>query len=201
MGLHVDLLLTTGEEECASTAAVVRTRKQYCWTFSFDRKDDDVVFYQYECAALSKVILDAGFDVGVGSYSCIAELDHLGCCGMNFGCGMKDYHSDNAYCDLVMLRRQLDRFSDFYQKYANLIFPHAVPFETRSRASLRPWAVPAESLFWQFEYHRARGATDAAFRCQIDLARLLNLAPELRKEFAVELAACPELAEDPVARG
>ena len=114
MGLPVDLLLTTGEERGESSAAVFRTRKQYKWIFSFDRMGDDVVCYQYECSALTNLLRGAGFRIGVGTYSCISELEHLGCCGINFGCGMFDYHTDGAYCDLPMLGAQLERFAQFY---------------------------------------------------------------------------------------
>ena len=68
---------------------------------------------------------EAGFAVGQGSYSCIAELENLGCCGMNFGCGMYDYHSEGAYCDLAALARQLRRFSAFYRKYSATSLPHS----------------------------------------------------------------------------
>ena len=125
LGIEVDLLLTTGEEEGYSTAAVFRTRKRYHWMFSFDRKGEDVVLYQYERPSLVATLREAGFAVGQGSYSCIAELEHLGCCGMNFGCGMYDYHSEGAYCDLAALGRQLRRFSAFYRKYSATSLPHS----------------------------------------------------------------------------
>ena len=125
LGIGVDLLLTTGEEEGYSTAAVFRTRKRYHWMFSFDRKGEDVVLYQYERPSLVATLREAGFTVGQGSYSCIAELENLGCCGMNFGCGMYDYHSEGAYCDLAALVRQLRRFSAFFRKYSATLLPHS----------------------------------------------------------------------------
>jgi hypothetical protein len=124
MGINVDLLLTSGEESGASTAAMFRPRTQYRWMFSFDRGGDDVVCYQYECASLAMALQLAGFTVSEGSYSCIAELEHLGCCGMNFGCGMFNYHSEDAFCDLAMLEGQLRRFTAFYNLYAGLHLPH-----------------------------------------------------------------------------
>jgi hypothetical protein len=124
MGINVDLLLTSGEESGASTAAMFRPRKQYRWMFSFDRRGDDVVCYQYECASLAMALQLASFTVSGGSYSCIAELEHLGCCGMNFACGMFNYHSDDAYCDLAMLEGQLRPFTAFYNLYAGLHLPH-----------------------------------------------------------------------------
>jgi hypothetical protein len=44
---------------------------------------------------------------------------------MNFGCGMYDYHSEGAYCDLAALGRQLRRFSAFYRKYSATSLPHS----------------------------------------------------------------------------
>ena len=64
LGIGVDLLLTTGEEEGYSTAAVFRTRKRYHWMFSFDRKGEDVVLYQYERPSLVATLREAGFAVG-----------------------------------------------------------------------------------------------------------------------------------------
>jgi len=91
--------------------------------FSFDRVGEDVVCYQYESVPLVNLLHSAGFGVGQGSYSCIAELEHLGCAGMNFGCGMHDCHNDGAYCDLAMLGRQIRRFAAFYRKYAGFFLP------------------------------------------------------------------------------
>lgn len=131
MGVRTDLLLTTGEEEGRSTAALFRTRKRYNWMFSFDRQGEDVVCYQYACAALAGIFQEAGFTVGDGTYSCIAELEHLGCCGMNFGCGMFDCHDEGAFCDLAMLGRQLTRFASFYRKYSRVLLPHKPSVGTR----------------------------------------------------------------------
>jgi len=64
LGIGVDLLLTTGEEEGYSTAALFRTRKRYHWMFSFDRKGEDVVLYQYERPSLVATLREAGFAVG-----------------------------------------------------------------------------------------------------------------------------------------
>ena len=184
MGIDVDLLLTTGEEAGASTAGIFTTRKQYRWIFSFDRRGDDVVCYQYECLALIKILEAAGFALGTGSYSCISELESLGCCGLNFGCGMADYHGDQSHFDLDVLAKQISRFAEFYRRYSSLHFPHDTP---EGRQNLHPWAVSIESLFWQLEYHIDQAADDAAENCIADLNRLFACAPELKADFAGEL--------------
>lgn len=191
MGIDVDLLLTTGEEAGASTANLITTRKQYRWIFSFDRRGDDVVCYQYECPALTALLIGSGFRIGQGSYSCIADLEHLGCCGINFGCGMADYHSENSYFGVAALSKQVALFRDFYGKFAQMHFPHD-PSEPRKE--VHPWAVSIESLLWQLEYFASEGAEEAAFRCHLDISRLFAAAPELRNEFAGELARLPQFA-------
>ena len=193
MNLHVDLLLTTDEEQGASTSALVRTRKRYKWIFSFDRKGDDVVCYQYDNPELYRILTDSGFSVGQGSYSCITEMEHMECCGINFGCGMADYHSDSAYCDLLQLTQQLQRFSQFYGQYADLWFPHTPAGQQSRRTIGHPWAENAESILWQYEFHRSNGSTAAADKAKEHLWKLLSYSPELRGVLAAEMAQFPEL--------
>jgi len=195
MNLHVDLLLTTDEEQAASTAAIVHTRKPYNWIFSFDRKGTDVVCYQYDNPHLYRILTGAGFEVGHGSYSCVSDLEHLGACGINFGCGMANYHSEGAYCDLAQLTMQLKRFSGFYHDFSELWFPHRSRTGGVDHSKMHCWAVTVESWLWQYEYHRNRGAMEAARDCHRYLTNLLTLAPELRKEFPDELSAFPEFSE------
>jgi len=145
MGLPVDLLLTTGEEEGCSTAALMRTRKRYRWMFSFDRGGEDVVCYQYECAWLGDMLRASGFTIGIGSYSCIAELGHLGCRGINYGCGMFGYHSDSAYCDLAMLGRQLRRFEAFYRQFSQVRLPYRPTNRLRTCRAVISWAAGRSS--------------------------------------------------------
>ena len=114
MGVVADVLFTDNEERGASTAEYFTPRKQYNWVFSFDRGGDDVVLYQHEWSPYSRRLEDAGFKIGMGSYSDIASMD-LGCLGVNIGCGMENYHSKDAWCDIGILKRNLNRFVRFYK--------------------------------------------------------------------------------------
>src|SRR5579871_6354751 len=101
MGITCDWLLTTGEESCASTAGDFTARKDYDWLIEFDRMATDVVMYQYECAAGQDAIEAAGAQMGHGSFSDVAALDHLGVLGFNWGVGYRgNYHSEAGYAYL-----------------------------------------------------------------------------------------------------
>jgi hypothetical protein len=121
IGIYPDVLLTENEEKGASTAFDFRpSDPRWNWMFSFDRgvvgsnKGTDVVLYQYDGGELEKALKKSDFTVGIGSYSCIAELDHLGIEGVNVGCTMTDYHSSKAYADIAKLSEQLSKFAAFY---------------------------------------------------------------------------------------
>jgi hypothetical protein len=126
LGIHPDVLLTVGEESCASTAANFEPKKKYNWGFSFDRRGDDVVLYQYGYAAQEwRTSLEiADFTMGYGSYSDIKELDALGCKFANIGCGYYNEHSDYCYAVLQETCEQIERFMQFFQAFENTRFPH-----------------------------------------------------------------------------
>ena len=100
IGVNCDVLLTDNEEKGKSTAASFVTLKNYNWIFSFDRRGDDVVLYQYATESLVKMMENNTFKVGSGSYSCIANLEHLGVSGINFGTGYHRNHSPQCYAEL-----------------------------------------------------------------------------------------------------
>ena len=134
MGLNVDLLPTTDEEAGCSTAALLRTRKQYNWMFSFDRTGDDVVCYQYECAPLTQILNACGFrSVPALTRALLNSITSHA--AVDFGCGMFDYHGAGAYCDLAMLDRQLNPSAAFYCEYSGVFSstgPPRVSQPTRS---------------------------------------------------------------------
>ena len=122
--LSYDILLTTNEEMCNSTAQFFKTDKEYNWIFQFDRSGRDVVMYDYETPELRKKLVDVGFKVGFGSYTDICEIEHLNCKGFNFGTGYYDYHSNYAYAKIPELLESMYRFRAFYAKYSEIKFPH-----------------------------------------------------------------------------
>jgi hypothetical protein len=124
LGVKFDLLLTDGEERGCSTARWFVPPRRYNWMFSFDRAGTDVVMYQYDSPANRRLLHRAGFRVGLGSYSDIADLWFLGCAGFNFGCGYHRQHKPDCYADLGETREMVGRFADFWQRNAGRWLPH-----------------------------------------------------------------------------
>lgn len=137
-GIAVDVLLTTGEECCRSTAKHFQPGKEYNWLVGFDRGGLDVVTYHYESREWLDALEYAGNDVGWGSYSDIAEMDHLDVQGVNWGIGYHDYHGQGAYCKIGELGRAVDRFVAFHAEY------HGERFGTPSILELEEWEERGE---------------------------------------------------------
>jgi hypothetical protein len=91
LGITCDVLLTVGEESGRSTAEFFEppTGKDYNWMIEFDRGGTDVVMYQYEDRATTKLVEASGARVGDGIFSDIAYLEHLGIKGFNWGVGYR----------------------------------------------------------------------------------------------------------------
>jgi hypothetical protein len=124
LGIQFDLLLTEGEETGRSTSAHFETDKEYNWMFSFDRHGEDVVLYQYDTPSLRQVLQDSKFKIGIGSFSDIAFMEHLGIQGFNIGTGYEGEHDSMCYANMNILARQIARFVDFYQKNKDIPYPH-----------------------------------------------------------------------------
>jgi hypothetical protein len=114
-GKAFDILLTFNEESMMSTGFWFEPPRQYNWMFQFDRRGNDVVLYQYGTSELRAALVKTGFTIGVGSYSDIADMDGVGACGINFGCGYENAHAELSYADLHITKRQVRRFVAFYQ--------------------------------------------------------------------------------------
>lgn len=127
LGIQVDWLLTTNEEMGDSTAKDFTVdHKKYNWMIEFDRGGTDVVMYQYENRENRELVRASGADVGTGSYSDIADLEHLGCAGFNWGVGYYDYHSRRAHAWLEDTFRMVSKFMRFYAANASTHLPHVV---------------------------------------------------------------------------
>lgn len=137
IGIYPDVLLTEGEEQGMSTAADFDPSEEllarWGWAFSFDRTGTDAVFYQYGDGNLEKAFKENGVVIGNGSYSDIAYLDHLKLECVNMGCGMTDYHTDNAWCDLAVVQAQILKFAVIYEKIKALKFPYEARNSWRKR--------------------------------------------------------------------
>jgi len=124
-GLRYDVLLTTDEERCASTARLFSTEKKYKWVFSFDRAgDSDVALYQYQNKQTMDAIRAAGLHPTHGSYSDIVELDHLGCAGFNWCTGLEDGHSPMAHVSETDYLLSVCHFLKFWEANHEIHFPY-----------------------------------------------------------------------------
>lgn len=124
MGIEFDLLLTEGEEEGHSTAAYFESQKEYNWMFSFDRRLNDVVMYQYENAELTNDLKQAGFKAGHGTFSDIDFLGHLGIRGFNVGTGYNWEHDKLCHASMHMMVQQINRFAKFYSLFQDKAYPY-----------------------------------------------------------------------------
>jgi hypothetical protein len=150
LGITTDLLLTVGEEQGQSTAAFFRSDKQYDWMIEFDRGGTDVVLYEYHCDDLVDRVGDAGAEVDIGSFSDIAELEHLGCKGMNWGVGYQDYHSARSHAFLNDTFEMVAKFLDFHEQNAGQHLKHA-PYGSE---------YLDDDEYWAYESGFGRSATD-----------------------------------------
>lgn len=139
LGITCDWLLTTDEEIGASTAIDFESNKDYRWMFQFDRGGTDVVMYEYETPALRSRVTDSGAKVGIGSFSDICLLNHLGCSGFNWGVGYEEYHGGRSHAWLEDTFRMAARFVKFYEANSKT----AMPYEGY-RQSFNYYAPPVE---------------------------------------------------------
>lgn len=119
VGVTCDWLLTVGEESCRSTAEWFNPQgKDYDWIIEFDRAGTDVVMYQYEDAATTRLVEeDGGPRVGDGSFSDIAVLEHLGVKGFNWGVGYGgNYHSKDGYAYLTDTFSMVRKYLKFHER-------------------------------------------------------------------------------------
>ncbi len=127
LGIHADILLTTDEECGGSTSKCFPKNKQYNWMMEPDRMGVDAVHYQYTDSEWKSAIAGAGWHVERGSYSDIASLGHLGCCGVNIGVAYERYHALDAYMVIKPYIHSIAKFLRFYDAYATTPFLHTEP--------------------------------------------------------------------------
>lgn len=123
-GILPDVLLTDDEEIGASTAQLFVPDKEYNWMFQFDRHGTDAVCYDYE---EMEPFIELFFRLGMGSFSDICWLDHLGCGGLNIGAGYHNEHSRNSFANLRHTAEQVARFERFWDCLADTHIPYVEP--------------------------------------------------------------------------
>ena len=123
MGINMDVLLTTGEESCMSTAQFFSAQKDYNWLVEFDRSGTDVVTYQYRESDWKKE-LSIYRNINHGSYSDISELGHLGVCGANWGVGYYSHHWHTSRFRISEMWQTANLFELFYKNNKEKKFKH-----------------------------------------------------------------------------
>jgi hypothetical protein len=158
LGVNCDVLLTVGEEQAASTAEHFQPSKDYDWIIEFDRAGTDVVMYQYEDGPSCRAVEAAGAQVGFGSFSDIAYLEHLGVKAFNWGVGYEgNYHSVNGYAYLNDTFAMVARYMRFHEQNAGAVMPHEPAPLPRYDASKynRPWVKGPDGV-WREDDSAAR---------------------------------------------
>lgn len=122
-----DVLLTEGEELGRSTAHYYTPQKEYNWIFAFDRAGTDVVMYDYEDYHCAELLDRHNFELGVGTFSDICFMEHLGIKGFNFGVGYHGQHTSKCFADLNDTAYMARKFCEFAKDMGDTkLWHHAV---------------------------------------------------------------------------
>lgn len=154
LGIFTDVLLTTNEERGLSTAQLFSPSKQYNWMFQFDRGGITTVSYQYETKRLRKMLKKHNLISGIGSYTDICELGHLGCLGFNVGTGYYDGHAKSAHADLAELKFNVRNFVEFYREYKDeYLYYNQNDRSFVHQAFYEPsWKLRITNQYYDYEY-------------------------------------------------
>lgn len=169
IGIKCDVLLTTDEEHGQSTAQDFTSDKHYNWIIQFDRGGTDVVMYEYETPAMCKLVTEADAKVGIGTYSDICNLEHLGCKAFNWGTGYADYHSARSHAWIDDTLRMVARFANFHKHNATTYLEHDEQPRWTSYSGSSNW--------WEtYRYTKALVSTDSSDEyLEADCGHLINL--------------------------
>lgn len=139
LGISCDVLLTTDEEDGMSTASSFVPPKDYDHVIEFDRGGTDVVMYQYEDRQSRQRVEFCGAKMGLGSFSDIAYLEHLGVKAFNWGAGYGgDYHSERGYAFLNDTFAMVAKYARFNNQNAGVTMPH-IPEQDDRRWGRQNW--------------------------------------------------------------
>lgn len=158
LGIIVDVLLTEDEEIGQSTAKDFKPVKDYNWLFQFDRRGGDVVTYEYKNADWIKSLKNIGFNVGIGSFSDICNLEFMKCSGVNIGCGYFNEHEDLCFFDVYLMIKQVETFIKFYNENADQYFNHEeIPYFYDDKILYKKWYDTIDQKYFNDE-EISRGA-------------------------------------------
>lgn len=154
VGLKYDILLTTGEEQLKSSALFFKPPKgkRYNWMASFDRRGTDLVLYDYRDPNLETNLKECGWNIGIGTYSDIADLEHLRCKGINFGVGYYNEHTTRCFLSRKDFIADMRKFLRFYKKNSGAPYPHTPPWNRYTKEDgfsfqFKPKSEPYQDMF------------------------------------------------------
>lgn len=155
LGIAVDVLLTTGEETCVSTAEnyanKVKEKHKYNWIVEFDRMGTDIVTYDYGGDGFDALLKSRGAkNVNCGMYSDIVDMEAMGVKAFNVGVGMQDYHSPYAHFFLGSYLSQIAWFRSFYDAMSKTKLPHT------ARPTIKWWNDDAHAGWGQPRWRPAQ---------------------------------------------
>lgn len=131
LGINVDVLLTSDEEQCQSTAQDYEfweNKKQYNWIVEFDRAGMDVVNYQYGSKKFNNLLSRYFPSIQAGTYTDICELEGLKVKAFNVGIAYYYQHSPACYADLSQTEKQLERFTRFFWDNKDKKLSHSIQY-------------------------------------------------------------------------
>lgn len=156
LGINVDVLITTDEEIGRSTAKQVKLNRKYNWICSFDRRGIFPVAYQYEDDLDWANALKSVTSLVRGSYSDIRDLEKTsGVCGVNWGAGYQDEHSEECSAFISEIRYAVSTFCTFFKKYKDQAFPFVPKVYTpgpNARIYPAPKTAQPTNEFWDDYY-------------------------------------------------
>lgn len=120
-----DLLLSDYEEKIASTAEFFEPTHTYNVVIGLDREGEDYVDYGLASVKLRETLKNVGFTRGIGSWSDICVMGHVGCNKINVGLGTFKSHSVKSGFDLDVYHRQISRVVAFAKDYRGHVWPEA----------------------------------------------------------------------------
>jgi hypothetical protein len=100
----------------------------------------DVVFYDYDEKPWRRAWRKY-FKEGCGSFSDISLMEDMGVCAANIGIGYYHQHTINCYAYIADTRKQLEKFSRFYQENKDIKYPHSNWWERNHRKKQAKWNV------------------------------------------------------------
>tara|TARA_R100000458_G_scaffold16496_1_gene14166 strand:+ start:132 stop:968 length:837 start_codon:yes stop_codon:yes gene_type:complete len=141
-GINVDVLLCDSEEVGQSTAQYFETTKRYNWIVEFDRAGSGAVMYDFETPEYCEMLESVGYDVEVGSFTDICNLESLGVAGFNLGVGYHRQHTKKCYANLSETLDSFRKFQELHKRYGSEHLEH-VPTPTTW------WRTPAAGSSWE----------------------------------------------------